>query len=178
MVIEAVLELIGSGISLGSLSLIGIARHTGISRNAIYRRWKSKEDLYLDVLMTIDHDVPEPNAQSARENLVELMNALAERIADPRVGQMERAVNAEERDFPELQKYLENELVTPFTQAMKSLIRRGKETGEIRVDVNEDVLTYVLLSASASPKSLGTIIDIDSDYQHIADLLFQGVAPQ
>lgn len=179
VVLDAVLNLIGGGASLGSLTLIGIAQHTGVSRNAIYRRWKSKEDLYLEVLTTIDHRVPVLSAQSARDNLVSLMNAVAGRVADPRVNRMEQAVNAEAGSFPDLHQYFVNEYVAPFLDAMRSTIRRGKETGEIRGDVNEDILSCLLISSNLSPMSFGMNANVDfgSVSQLFVELAFDGVAP-
>jgi AcrR family transcriptional regulator len=179
VVLSAVLDLVGDRSSLGSLSLIGIAQHTGVSRNAIYRRWKSKEDLYLDVLSSIDHRVPLLGAQSARDNLVSLMNAIAVRVANPRVGRMERAVNAEAGNFPDLYRTYVSEYVEPFLDAMRSAIRRGKVTGEIRVDVSEDVLAHLLISSTMSHLAFGMNANADSTLmsQLFADLAFDGVGP-
>ena len=180
VVLGAVLDLIGAGASLGSLSLIGIAQHTGVSRNAIYRRWKSKEDLYVEVLTTLEHGVPVLSAQSARDNLISLMNTLAVRVADPRVARMERAIYAEAGRFPNLHQSFANEYVAPILDAMRSTIRRGKETGEIRVDVNEDILAYLLISSNLSPMFLemNGAVKFDLVSQQIADLVFDGVAPK
>ena len=177
VVLSAVLDLIGDGSSLGSLSFLGIAAHTGVSRNAIYRRWNAKEDLYVDVLKSIDRRLPVVSEQSARDNLVVLMNAVADRAADPRVGRMERAVNAEASSFPNLRDYFVNEYVNPLLDAMRSTIRRGKETGEIRVDVNEDVLAHVLISSNETKMSFGVNAHADSVSvsQLITDLAFEGV---
>jgi len=179
-VLSAVLDLIGGGASLSSLSFVGIADHTGVSRNAIYRRWDSKEDLYLDVLRSIDLSLPVLSAQSARENIVSLMNAVAARAADPRVGRLERAVNAEAGSFPHLHHYFVNEYANPFLDAMRSTIRRGKETREIRVDVDEEVLAHVLVSSNMAKLSFGVNANADSESvsQLITDLAFEGVGPK
>ena len=45
--VEAVLDLVGGGATLSGLSLSAIAERAGVSRNSLYRRWKTKEALYL-----------------------------------------------------------------------------------------------------------------------------------
>ena len=57
--IEAVLDLVGAGATLSGLSLVTIAKHAGVSRNSLYRRWKTKDALYLDVLDSINRPLPE-----------------------------------------------------------------------------------------------------------------------
>jgi AcrR family transcriptional regulator len=177
---DAVLDLIGDGNSLTSLSLIGIARYTGVSRNAIYRRWKTKEDLYVEVLTTIDHEVPALSAQSARENLVSLMDAEVHRAADPRVRRLELAVRAEAGSFPDLYRYFMSQYVAPLLDALRSMIRRGKETGEIRVDVSEDVLADLLMSSVISTISFVGVSSEDTSglSQRRIDLAFEGAAPK
>lgn len=165
---EAALDLIGAGFALSSLTLVAITRHAGVSRNSMYRRWRTKEDLYRDVLVTKHPALPVLNAQSSRENLVTLMNALRARGTDPRVRQFVRAIDAEAAQFPEVRELLVDAYVNPALEAMRTTIRRGKETGEIRVDVDEDVLTR-LLSGDFDP--------IDGS-QHVVDLVFEGAAPR
>jgi AcrR family transcriptional regulator len=43
--IEAVLDLVAAGATLSGLSLVTIAKHAGVSRNSLYRRWKTKDAL-------------------------------------------------------------------------------------------------------------------------------------
>jgi AcrR family transcriptional regulator len=40
--VEAVLDLVSTGATLSGLSLVAIAKHAGVSRNSLYRRWKTK----------------------------------------------------------------------------------------------------------------------------------------
>ena len=57
VVFDAVLDLIGEGSTLTSLSLVTIARRGCISRNSLYRRWTTKEELYLDVVKSLERPV-------------------------------------------------------------------------------------------------------------------------
>jgi hypothetical protein len=59
-------------------------------------------------------------------------------------------------------------------------IRRGKETGEIRVDVNEDSLADVLIALIFAQEFTQVIGDLDPDSRSrlITDLAFEGVAPK
>jgi AcrR family transcriptional regulator len=179
VVVDAVLDLIGDGATLSSLSFVTIARQAGISRNSLYRRWESKEKLYLDVVRSIARTLPVVTQQSARENLVHILTSSFERIEDERVRRMDRAICAETLGFPDLYEYYLDNVVAPLMSSLKSEIRRGKETGEIRVDVDESLLSELLVApvfARASSTDTGDL-DSESSSQLIADVLFEGVAP-
>jgi AcrR family transcriptional regulator len=82
--IEAVLDLVGAGATLSGLSLSAIAEHAGVSRNSLYRRWKTKEALYLDVLASVNKPLPELAGRSARQDVAEMLALLVERTLDRR----------------------------------------------------------------------------------------------
>jgi AcrR family transcriptional regulator len=179
VVVDAVLNLIGDGATLTSLSLVTIARHAGVSRNSLYRRWDSKDDLYVDVVKSIDHSLPDFAEHSAHENLVKLLAVTLERIADPRVRRMDRSIVAEAQRFPELRELFVDAVIAPLYGAMKSTIRRGKETGEIRVDVDESLFAELLVSVVFTRMTSFDASDLDADSlsRRVVDLLFSGVSP-
>jgi len=178
VVCDAVLDLVRSGATLSSLSLVSIAQNTGISRNSIYRRWKTKEQLYSDVVKSMRCQAPDLTEQSARENVNVVMKTLAGVTARSN-GRMERAILFEASHFPELHEQYLLEVVAPMGHAVKSAIRRGKETGEIRADVDENLLTEVLLTTVifAMPSNDGTDADVEEMSRRTIDLVFDGVSP-
>src|SRR5579871_6619588 len=80
--IRAVLELVGGGATLSGLSLVTIAEHAGVSRNSLYRRWKTKDELYLDVLDAINQPLPDVEGPSARQDIAAQLAVLIERTLD------------------------------------------------------------------------------------------------
>jgi AcrR family transcriptional regulator len=176
---DAVLDSVNDGATLSSLSLAAIAQDTGISRNSIYRRWKSKEQIYSDVLKSMRRQVPDLNEQSARENLIEILTVTRVGSGEQRELRMEQAIVAEEQNFSDLYEQYLAEIVAPLQTAMKLAIRRGKETGEIRTDIDEELLSGVLISVASSRTLSATVgsPDFASANRRIVDLVFDGVAP-
>jgi len=177
---QAVLKMIGDGETLTSLSLVAIAHETGISRNALYRRWNSKGELYSDVLSSMRRPLVDLTEQSARENLIEIVTSWRNSGGDSRERGMKRAIVAEAQNFPDLYQQYLTEIVTPVWSIVKLAIRRGKETGEIRNDVDEELLCGVAVSSACSGSSLDVegLSDFASASQRVIDLVFDGVAPK
>jgi Bacterial regulatory proteins, tetR family len=69
--VEAVLDLVSAGATLSGLSLVTIAKRAGVSRNSLYRRWKTKDALYLDVLGSINPPLPDFSGPSAFDNVAD-----------------------------------------------------------------------------------------------------------
>src|ERR1700735_5222573 len=90
--IDAVLDLVSAGATLSGLSLVTIAEHVGVSRNSLYRRWKTTDALYLDLLDAINKPPPKPDAPTVRDNLAAQLAILIERTLDKRAGSMLRAL--------------------------------------------------------------------------------------
>src|ERR1700685_3394797 len=88
-IIEAVLHLVGAGATLSALSLVAIANHAGVSRNSLYRRWKTKDALYLDVLDSINRPLPDFSDRSAFDDVVNHLATIVERTIDKRASRMQ-----------------------------------------------------------------------------------------
>lgn len=178
--VDAVLDLVSSGATLSGLSLVAIAKAAGVSRNSLYRRWKTKDALYLDVLEAINQDLPELPGRSAREDVAALLAVLIERVLDKRASHMLRALNAEADAFPELHRRYFDEIVAPRRDAMNRALRRGLASGEIRPDVDIDLLSDVLVSPVLARMASGSTGGLDpaQTSQRITALVFAGAQPR
>jgi AcrR family transcriptional regulator len=178
--VEAVLDLVGGGATLSGLSLSAIAERAGVSRNSLYRRWKTKEALYLDVLAGVNRPLPELSGRSAREDVTDLVAVLAERAEDRRASVLLRALNAELGAFPDLHKRYFTEVVGPRREAMYQALQRGIASGEIRADIDIDLVSELLVSPLLARMSRGEPEDPDPvrTSQRITALVFAGIAPR
>jgi AcrR family transcriptional regulator len=175
-----VLDLVAEGATLSGLSFVAVSDRAGVSRNSLYRRWKTKDALYLDVLASVSRPIGPLPGESARGDAVELMTRLAERSLDERANQMMRALSAEAAVFPELHRRYFDEVVGPRRTALVQVIERGITTGEIDPDVDvglaaELLVAPILLAVwSWSQAELGP-----AEWStQIADHVFAGLAPR
>jgi AcrR family transcriptional regulator len=179
-IIDAVLDLVSDGATLSGLSLVTIAKTAGVSRNSLYRRWKTKDALYLDVLESINRNLPELPGRSAREDVTALLAVLVERVLDKRASHMLRALNAEADAFPELHRRYFDEIVGPRRDAMNKAVGRGIASGEIRSDIDADVLSEVLVAPVLARMASGNTGDLDPTQtsRSIVALVFAGAQPR
>jgi AcrR family transcriptional regulator len=178
--IEAVLDLVGAGATLSGLSLSAIAERAGVSRNSLYRRWKTKEALYLDVLSAVNRPLPELGGRSAHEDVTDLVAVLAERVLDRRAGVLLRALNAELEAFPDLHRRYFAEVVAPRREAMYLALQRGIASGEIRQDIDIDLVSELLVAPLLARMARSETEDLDpaKTSQRITALIFAGIAPR
>ncbi len=178
--VEAVLDLVSAGATLSGLSLVMIAGQVGVSRNSLYRRWKTKDELYLDVLDTINKPLPDFGGPTARDDITAHLATLIERTLDPRASSMLRALLAEANAFPELHRRYFAEIVTPRREVMYCLIRRGIASGEIRPDVDVAFVNEVLVGPILARMGSGATAGLDprETSRRIADLIFDGIQPR
>ncbi|TDD83422.1 TetR/AcrR family transcriptional regulator [Actinomadura darangshiensis] len=177
-IIDAVLDLVAAGATLTGLSLVAIAKQAGVSRNSVYRRWKTKDELYLDVLETINAPRSSPAGAGTRDDLAVLLRTLAERVADTRASAMLRALNAEAATFPRLHGRYFEEIVAPRREAMDSVLRRGVERGEIRPELDPGLISELLVSPLLARMASGATdrLDPERTARQIVDLVLDGAA--
>lgn len=175
--VDAVLDLISTGATLSGLSLVAIAEHAGVSRNSLYRRWKTKDELYLDVLAAISTPLPEFDSPTAREDLTAHLDILIARALDHRASSMLRALLAEAATFPELHRRYFAEIVTPRRESMYQIIRRGIANGEIRPDIDVALVNQLLVSPILARMSSGATHELDPNTtsRSIVEAIYNGI---
>jgi AcrR family transcriptional regulator len=176
--IDAVLDEVSAGSTLSGLSLVTIANRAGVSRNSLYRRWKTKDALYLDVLAAVNRPLPDVTGASTREDVTRLLSVLIERVLDRRASSMLRALNAEANAFPELHRRYFAEIVAPRRKAFLEVLRRGVESGELRADADLELVSDLLVSPVLAQMASGRIDDLDPERssERIVSMVFAGAA--
>lgn len=177
---EAVLDLVCAGATLSGLSLVTIAERAGVSRNSLYRRWKRKDDLYLDVLDAINQPLPDLTGDTAREQMIAQLALLIERTLDRRASAMIRALLAEADTFPDLYRRYFDEIIAPRRQAMHRIIKHGTTTGEIRPDADPTLINEVLAAPLLARTGTHSTTDLDpaDTARRLVDLIFTGIQPR
>ncbi|GLY07923.1 TetR/AcrR family transcriptional regulator [Actinoplanes sp. NBRC 101535] len=152
-ILEAVLTMLSEGQSFAAISVEAVAARAGVGKATIYRRWPNKEALLIDAVGSMKGPVPVLEEHSVRDDLLALMVAnrntrarhygritaclIPELMKDEQLGRMYRAV------------------IEPRREVMRSVLRRGVASGELREDLDVE-MTVLLLTAPSMARSLPT----------------------
>jgi AcrR family transcriptional regulator len=142
-ILRAALELAVEG-GLRGLSMEAIAARAGVGKATIYRRWKTKEELFVEAVRAIAVNPDVPDTGSVRGDFEALTSAAVGRMAPEAFRVLPRLL-ADAADDPELLEALHAALVRPRRAAIAAILRRGIERGELREDIDVDLVSDMFM---------------------------------
>ncbi|QLQ35205.1 TetR/AcrR family transcriptional regulator [Micromonospora robiginosa] len=141
-IVEATLDLLAEGSTIEALSIEAIAARAGVGKATIYRRWSGKEALLLDALGRLKGAPPRIGGHSVRDDLVQLVGAVGQHV-DPRARMIMPCLVPEvSRSSAHRQAY--EAIIEPRREAMREVLRRAVEHGELRADLDVEVAMALL----------------------------------
>jgi len=139
-----------------------VAARAGVGKATIYRRWPNKEELLLAALGSLKSPYPEPEGGSVRDDLLAIVGVMCADKADPRKARRYALLLGEGEKYPRLMARYKAEVVEPRREMIRSVIRRGIETGELRPDTDVEISMLTLTGAiMAQEKSAAGTLDGD-----------------
>jgi AcrR family transcriptional regulator len=155
-----------------------VAARAGVGKATIYRRWPNKEELLLAALGSLKSPLPEPKGVSVRDDLLAMVEVMCADKADPRKARRYALLLGEGEKYPRLMARYKETVVEPRRDAMRAVIRRGIETGELRADTDVEVAVLALTGAvMAQEKSVDRTFDGDFAAR-VVDGLLLGLSPR
>ncbi len=174
-IIDAALSLFAESGADG-LCIEQVAARAGVGKATIYRRWPGKEDLLLDALATLKVPLPAPQGRSVGTDLVALLDAMGKESADPRRARLFALLQGEGLRYPRLMaRYMET-VVEPRRDVVRSVLRRGVATGELREETDIEAALFMLTGAVLARGRYGQE-PIEAGYpRRVVDELLRGIA--
>ncbi|MFJ8532093.1 TetR/AcrR family transcriptional regulator [Streptomyces sp. NPDC093591] len=178
-IIEGVLRLLEEGVPLAELSIERIARHAGVGKATIYRRWKGKEQLFLAVLGAMDEPEPPLSGTSVREDLVITFEAIRRRGLAKCTSALLHSLLAQAKSYPKLWDLYHDTMVEARRRRILAVLARGTDAGELRDDLDPDLMVDLL----CGPMLSRTILQNDAPLpdglaETIADGVLAGLRPR
>jgi AcrR family transcriptional regulator len=128
------------------MSIEGIARRAGVGKTAVYRRWKSKLHLVLDVVSAIAvMGLPTPDTGSLEDDLRLLYEVTSRALRHPVASQIIPDLQAEAARNPEIAEALQKALREGQEGVASKILVAAQQRGEIR-DGFDDELALDLVS--------------------------------
>ena len=177
-IVEGVMKLLEDGVPLAELSIERIARTAGVGKATIYRRWSGKEELFVDVVRSAEPPGPQLPGTSMRDDLVALLEQLRRRGLLTRSSAILHNVFAQMKSSPKVWAAYHATVVEPRRRLQVEILRRGQANGELRTDVDVEVLNDIFVG----PMLLRTVMSPDADLpeglsEQIVDTLLEGLRP-
>ncbi|MGW0970490.1 TetR/AcrR family transcriptional regulator [Streptomyces sp. NPDC002516] len=177
-IIEGVMKLLEDGVPLADISIERLARTAGVGKATIYRRWSGKEELFVDVLRGTEPADPELPGVSMRDDLVVLLESLRRRGLVSRSSAILHNVYAQMKSSPKLWAAYDATVIAPRRQLGYEVLRRGQENGELRDDVDIELLNDMFVG----PMLVRSVMRPDTDLpeglaERIVDTLLEGLRP-
>lgn len=156
-ILEAALDLLAEGSTIEALSIEAIASRAGVGKATIYRRWSGKEALLQDAFLRLKPPPPAPPGHSVREDLIILVGGSGQ-PRDPRFSRIMPCLLPLLSHSPERFR-LSQEMMEPRRQMIRDVLRRGVASGELRADIDLELIVLML----AAPLMLQRVVRVSPD---------------
>lgn len=180
-ILDAVISLLGQGVSYDSLSMESIAATAGVGKAAIYRRWANKEALVITTLTRAFHATArtDPPGRSVREDLIDLVGQMRKNVTETHEGAAFAVLLQTLASNPDLMFRYQQTVIEPRREQYRDVLRRGIATGELRPDLDVERATVMLTSTVLFVCKLYPAFDVTPDYcVGLVDDLLYGAVPR
>ena len=155
-----------------------VAARAGVGKATIYRRWPGKEELLLDAIGALQAPLPEPAGRSAREDLVTVLAAMRDSVADPRRAREFALLLGEGAKYPRLMARYVETMLEPRREVIRSVLRRGVATGELRASTDIEAALFMLTGAVLARGKYDKSSMPPGYVERVVDELLLGLAPR
>jgi AcrR family transcriptional regulator len=160
------------------LRLEHVAARAGVGKNTIYRRWPSKEDLTLELLLELatPHLAIDDVGDTRAELLAAVENPIRA-ITDSPFGPVIRAMMSQIAGNPTIGDPFRSSVVATRRAEIGRVIERGIARGDLRPDADVTVATELLAGPVYFRLVFGGSLDSDLA-DRVVDALLRGFAPR
>ncbi|MFB7496668.1 TetR/AcrR family transcriptional regulator [Streptomyces sp. NPDC056161] len=144
---KAVLELLQEN-GYSGLTMDAVAVRARTSKPALRRRWRSKQHLVVHALAGVAGTAPTPDTGCTHCDLIEGITTLSEAFAEPVGRRVLPALVADLADDPELDTEFRESFFHPRRASTAAALRRGIERGDLRPDIDIDLLLDMLAATT------------------------------
>lgn len=138
-ILQATLDLLVEE-GVDAMTIEGIAARAGVGKTTIYRRWSSKEDVIIAALATIDEKIAIPDTGDTHQDLLDLVNSFVRAAIESPLAPAVSRVAGVAPSNPEILAVFRAGLIEPRQAAVRQVLQRGIERGEVRPDIDLDLV--------------------------------------
>jgi AcrR family transcriptional regulator len=143
-ILDATREMLVEG-GVHGLTIEGVAVRAGVAKTTIYRRWRSKDELALAVLIDmVEQFVPEPAQDETRAEFVAFLDGAVKVLSGTLMGRVMQGIVSDLAADAELARAFRERVVGARLAEVRRLLERGVERGDLRPDADPESLHELL----------------------------------
>ncbi|MER5520956.1 TetR/AcrR family transcriptional regulator [Streptomyces sp. NPDC007157] len=129
-----------AAVGYARMSIEGIARRAGVGKTAVYRRWRSKLHLVLDVVSALAVlGLPVPDTGSLEGDLRLLYEVTSRALRHPVASQIIPDLQAEAARNPEIAEAMQKTLREGQDGVASKIIEAAQRRGELAANLDDDL---------------------------------------
>jgi AcrR family transcriptional regulator len=143
-VLEATRELLAEG-GVHGLTVEGVAARAGVAKTTVYRRWRSKDELALAVLIDmVEQMAAVPELGDTRAELTAFVQRSVEILRSTLMGRVMQGLVSDLAADVELARAFRERVVAVRVAEMRRLVERGIARGDLRAHVDHELANEML----------------------------------
>jgi AcrR family transcriptional regulator len=143
-ILEATRELLIE-VGVRGLTVEGVAARAGVAKTTVYRRWRSKEELALAVLLEmVSEIVAVPDLGNVHDELITFVNGAVRILGKTLMGRVMQGLVSDFASNEDLGRAFREQIVSLRLAEVRRLIERAIERGEVRPDVDTTLVHELL----------------------------------
>ena len=145
-IIDAALDAFAE-VGVEGIRLEDVAARAGVGKATLYRRWAGKEDLVIAARATMKSPLPPPRGESVRDDLIAMVDVMAHDSDNPCYARQFAMLHGEGERYPKLMARYKETVVEPRRETIRSAIRQGMASGQLRPDTDVEIAMLTLTGA-------------------------------
>ena len=130
-----------------AMSIASIAASAGVTKPALYRRWKSKADLATAALLQLQTEEPIAQTGDLERDLRKTLRGFQRNLFRPNGMAMIGMLLSEERRAPELIALFRDRITSRRRRLVRSILETAVERGDVAKDADLDVAVNLLIGS-------------------------------
>lgn len=143
-VLSAALKLIVERGIEGS-SMDAIAAESGVSKATVYKHWKNKDALLIDVIRHQSADRPTFKSGDPRADIVAMLTHLARKAKSEQLAKIWPRIMGYAANNPKFARAMQEHIFRPRNELILRLLRDWSERGGLRRDVDPELAADLLI---------------------------------
>jgi AcrR family transcriptional regulator len=158
------------------MSIEAVAAKAGVGKAAIYRRWRTKEELLIDAVIEVFAEPSRPDTGNVRDDLVQSTRDLQALMSSSPTGDVFPRMAAEVARRTPLGRLYGERVIAPRRTIFGQALRRGITRGELPQAMDVELAIDHLVGTLLLRRLTGRLKRSDASFaERAVDLLLAGV---